>query len=115
MRSGRGLDLLEQLAIRSHVKSWLALQNDYDHLRELDALARQIDHDMPDERMTSKEVAKFQTGLLQFMENALGPNVRSSPLLRCYSSSQSFLQRSIESSSLLRSPSLRSSARPSSG
>lgn len=51
------------------------MQNDVEHLRELESLARQIDTDMPDERMDTKSLARFQIGLLQFMENALGPNV----------------------------------------
>jgi hypothetical protein len=53
------------------------LQDDPEHLRELEPLARQIDSDIPDERMDAKAVAKFQRGILQFMESALGPKVRT--------------------------------------
>jgi hypothetical protein len=55
------------------------VQNNADHLRELEALVRQIDKDMPEERIDARSVARFQMGLLQFMENALGPNVRFAP------------------------------------
>jgi hypothetical protein len=59
------------------------MQNNADHLVELESLVRQIDKDMPEERIDAKSVARFQMGLLQFMENALGPNVRCLHLLTC--------------------------------
>lgn len=68
-----------------------SLQDDPEHLRELEPLARQIDSDMPDERMDAKAVAKFQRGILQFMESALGPkvcNASSASRQTCTSMSQ---------------------------
>lgn len=52
-----------------------SLQTDDLHIEELHQLALAIDRDMPDERMDARAIARFQTGLIQFMENALGPNV----------------------------------------
>jgi hypothetical protein len=51
------------------------LQGDELHIAELAPLAQQIHKDMPDDSMDAKAIARFQSGLLQFMENALGPNV----------------------------------------
>jgi hypothetical protein len=58
------------------------------HVRELEPLARQIDADMPDERMDARSIARFQAGLLQFMENALGPQVCSPAVLMTHCPSQ---------------------------
>lgn len=35
---------------------------------------RQLERDMPDDRLDARTVARFQVGILQFMEFALGPN-----------------------------------------
>lgn len=51
------------------------MQGNPQHLQELSALAKQVDSDMPDEKMTARAIAGFQSGLIQFMENALGPLV----------------------------------------
>ena len=54
---------------------WIFVQADDIHIEELQQLALAIDRDMPDERMDARAIARFQTGLIQFMESALGPNV----------------------------------------
>ena len=53
------------------------VQTDDLHIEELQQLAVAIDRDMPDERMDARAIARFQTGLIQFMESALGPNVNA--------------------------------------
>jgi hypothetical protein len=42
----------------------------------LEALAEQLQKDLPDARLDPRGVANFQTGFLQFMEDALGLRVR---------------------------------------
>ena len=63
------------------------MQGNPQHVSELQPLARQVDGDMPDEKMTARAIAAFQSGLVQFMENALGPMVSaivvSVDMLRC--------------------------------
>lgn len=42
------------------------------HLQELEPLARQLEKDLPDEKLDAKGIAQFQVGLLHFMEDTLG-------------------------------------------
>lgn len=43
---------------------------------ELEPLVEQLQKDLPDARLDPKGVANFQSGFLQFMEDALGVRVR---------------------------------------
>jgi hypothetical protein len=54
------------------------VQADELHLKDLHNLSVLLEREMPDEKMDPRSIARFQTGLMQFMESALGPNVSSS-------------------------------------
>jgi hypothetical protein len=53
------------------------IQNDDLHIAELRPLAYRINRHMADEKLDAKAIAGFQMNIIQFMESALGPNVRS--------------------------------------
>jgi hypothetical protein len=52
------------------------IQNDEEHLSELEPLVKQLESSMPDEKLDARAVARIQMGILQYMEANLGPNVR---------------------------------------